>query len=101
MHGIVMHLGMTNFIYVEERQNILEWLNNYEFNNLITPGFVETDTYFINCDIYVFPSLMEGSSKSIYEAMNFSMPIICTYESGSVVEDNINGYIVEKQNLNF
>ena len=39
---------------------------------------------------------MEGSSKSIYEAMNRSLPIICTYESGSIVTDNKEGFIIEK-----
>jgi glycosyltransferase involved in cell wall biosynthesis len=68
--------------------------------NIIIPGFIDTSEYFKNCDVYVFPSLMEGSSKSIYEAMNRSMPIICTYESGSVIKDREHGFIIEKMNAN-
>ena len=62
------------------------------------PGFVDTSEYFKRCDIYIFPSLLEGSSKSVYEAMNRSLPIICTFESGSIVTNNVDGFIVEKQN---
>lgn len=65
-------------------------------NNIILPGFIDTAEYFKKCDVYVFPSLMEGSSKSIYEAMNRSLPIICTKESGSIIKDGIEGFIIEK-----
>lgn len=68
--------------------------------NIIIPGFIDTSEYFKNCDVYVFPSLMEGSSKSIYEAMNRSMPIVCTYESGSIIKDSEHGYIIKKMNYN-
>jgi len=69
-----------------------------KFDNIILPGFVDTSEYFKRCDIYIFPSLLEGSSKSVYEAMNRSLPIICTFESGSIVTNNVDGFIVEKQN---
>lgn len=64
------------------------------FNNIITPGFIDTKSYFTECDVYVFPSLLEGSSKSIYEAMASRMPIITTYESGSIVKDGVDGYVI-------
>lgn len=66
--------------------------------NIVLPGFVDTSIYFQKCDIYVFPSLLEGSSKSIYEAMSASMPVITTFESGSIVEDGISGFIIPKCN---
>lgn len=70
-------------------------LKEYNFKNVITPGFVSTNEYFKNCDVYVFPSLLEGSSKSIYEAMNMSLPCIVTPNSGSIVQDGLDGFIVE------
>jgi len=65
------------------------------FTNVITPGFINTEEYFKKCDVYVFPSLLEGSSKSIYEAMNRSLPCITTHNSGSVIEDGYDGFIVD------
>jgi len=45
-------------------------------------------------DLYVFPSLVEGSSLSIYEAMASAMPVITTPNSGSLVRDGVEGLIV-------
>ncbi|MBI2035470.1 MAG: glycosyltransferase family 4 protein [Candidatus Liptonbacteria bacterium] len=50
-------------------------------------------------DVYVFPSLFEGSSLSIYEAMAAGLPIITTYESGSVVRDGKDGFIIPSKDL--
>jgi len=75
---------------------ISKLLKKYNFKNVLTPGFVDTKEYFRNCDVYVFPSLLEGSSKSIYEAMAAGLPVITTFESGSVIEHGVNGLIVQK-----
>ena len=45
-------------------------------------------------DIYVFPSLVEGSSLSIYEALAAGLPVITTPNSGSIVRDQVEGLIV-------
>lgn len=74
---------------------IEQLLKNYNFKNVITPGFIDTKEYFKKCDVYVFPSLLEGSSKSIYESMNMSMPCIVTPNSGSVIIDNEDGFIID------
>lgn len=74
-------------------------LNIHNFSNIILPGFVNTYDYFQACDVFVFPSWMEGSSKSIYEAMSLGMPIITTMNSGSIVRDGIDGIIVEAGNV--
>jgi glycosyltransferase involved in cell wall biosynthesis len=62
--------------------------------NVVLPGFVDTAEYFRAGDVYVFPSLLEGSSKSVYEAMDAGMPIITTPNSGSVCRHGIDGFIV-------
>jgi glycosyltransferase involved in cell wall biosynthesis len=74
---------------------IKKLLKKYNFKNVILPGFVETDEYFKKCDVYVFPSLLEGSSKSIYEAMGSSLPCIVSYNSGSIIVDNQDGFLID------
>lgn len=64
--------------------------------NIFTPGFVNLEKYFKETDIYIFPSLMEGSSKSTYEAMASGLPVITTFESGSIVDHGVNGLIIPK-----
>jgi len=45
-------------------------------------------------DVFVFPSLGEGSAGVTYEAMAFGLPIITTFSSGSHVRNDIDGYII-------
>ncbi len=45
-------------------------------------------------DVFVLPSICEGSAMVIYEALSSGLPIITTYNSGSIVRDGTDGYIV-------
>lgn len=45
-------------------------------------------------DLFVFPSLCEGSATVIYEALASGLPVITTPNAGSVVRDEREGYIV-------
>jgi len=52
---------------------------------------------FAKADIFCLPSLAEGSATVIFEAMAFSIPIVTTASSGSVVKDGVEGYIVPER----
>lgn len=61
-----------------------------------------------NSDIFLFPSLAEGSANVIFEAMASGCAIITTPNSGSIVKNNHNGFIINpgdtfqlKQKLNY
>ena len=45
-------------------------------------------------DIFVFPSLAEGSALVTYEALASGLPCIVTAETGSIVQDGVEGFIV-------
>ena len=45
-------------------------------------------------DVFVLPSLCEGSAIVTYEALAHGVPVICTPNSGSTVRDGYNGFIV-------
>jgi glycosyltransferase involved in cell wall biosynthesis len=45
-------------------------------------------------DVYVYPTYFEGSSKTVFEAMSFGLPIITTKNAGSIVRDGKDGFIV-------
>jgi len=47
-----------------------------------------------NGDLYVYPTYFEGSSKTVFEAMSCGLPVITTFNAGSIVRDNIDGFIV-------
>jgi glycosyltransferase involved in cell wall biosynthesis len=45
-------------------------------------------------DVVVLPTLFEGSSVAIYEALAAGMPVITTPNAGSIVRDGVDGFIV-------
>ena len=51
--------------------------------------------FFASADIFVLPSLMEGSAKAVYEAMAYGLPPIVTPHTGSIVRDGVDGLVVE------
>ncbi|MCG7531146.1 glycosyltransferase family 4 protein [Psychrobium sp. MM17-31] len=51
-----------------------------------------------NADIYVYPTYFEGSSKTVFEAMSCGLPVITTFNAGSIVRDEIDGFIVPINN---
>ena len=51
-------------------------------------------SFFINSDMYVFPSYCEGAAQSLKEAMAAGLPVIATEQSGAPIVDNENGIII-------
>ncbi len=58
----------------------------------------EIDKEFARADILVLPSLAEGSAGVTYEALGAGIPVVTTFESGSVVRDGIDGIIIPCRN---
>ena len=44
--------------------------------------------------VFLLPSLCEGSATVTYEALGHGLPVICTLNTGSVVRDEVEGFIV-------
>jgi len=70
-------------------------------SKIIFTGFVTPNTeflkYYNTSDVFVFPSLNEGMSNNMLEAMASGMPIIMTPTGGAeeLIKDGVNGYIVK------
>jgi len=52
---------------------------------------------FAAADIFVLPSLAEGSAEATYEALACGVPVVTTPEAGSIVRDGIEGRIVRSR----
>ena len=50
-------------------------------------------------DVFVFPSLFEGSAVVTYEALACGLPCVVTPNAGSVVRDGVEGFIVPPRNV--
>jgi glycosyltransferase involved in cell wall biosynthesis len=46
-------------------------------------------------DVFVFPSLFEGSAVVTYEALACGLPSVVTPSAGSVVREGVEGFLVE------
>lgn len=73
-----------------------DWLRPYEdlFTHISHLPHQEIPAVFADAHIYVYPSLHEGSTVSIYEAMASGLPVVTTPNAGSVIRDGIDGFIV-------
>jgi glycosyltransferase involved in cell wall biosynthesis len=49
---------------------------------------------YANADVFVLPTLSEGSATVCYEALAAGLPVITTPNAGSVVRDGVEGFIV-------
>ncbi|MET4700343.1 glycosyltransferase involved in cell wall biosynthesis [Constrictibacter sp. MBR-5] len=54
----------------------------------------EMAAHFAWADVMLLPSICEGSATAVYEALAARLPVICTPNTGSVVRDGIEGFIV-------
>jgi glycosyltransferase involved in cell wall biosynthesis len=45
-------------------------------------------------DVFLLPSLCEGSATVTYEALRSGLPVVCTRNTGSVVRDGVDGFVV-------
>ena len=65
------------------------------WGEIVVPGTVDVPLYLQNSDIFVFPSYMEGSAKSVYEAMASGLPVITTDNAGTITHDRQTGLIIK------
>jgi glycosyltransferase involved in cell wall biosynthesis len=56
--------------------------------------FLQLEEAYKRADVFVLPSYLEGSATVVYEAMSFGLPCVVTHETGSVVRDEVDGFII-------
>jgi len=54
---------------------------------------------FQQSDVFVFPSIEEGSALVTYEALASGLPVVTTLNAGSIVRDGQEGFIVPIRNI--
>lgn len=62
---------------------------------LVVQGFLKNpQELYASSSAFVFPSLEEGSALVTYEAMAAGLPLVTTFNSGSLVRDGVDGFII-------
>ncbi|MBI3516403.1 MAG: glycosyltransferase family 4 protein [Proteobacteria bacterium] len=64
------------------------------FRHVPNVPHAEVQRLFQSADLFVYPSLHEGSALAIFEAMASGLPVITTEHAGSMVRDGVDGYLV-------
>jgi len=57
--------------------------------------WVDLATHMSRADLFVFPSLAEGSARVIFMAMACGCYVVTTPNSGSIVQDGVHGNLVD------
>ena len=72
------------------------WLEPYRpwFDRVAGVPYAEMPALFRAADAFVFPSLHEGSAMAVNEALASGLPTIVTANSGSIVRDGVEGFVV-------
>jgi glycosyltransferase involved in cell wall biosynthesis len=71
-------------------------LKEFGRENVRVLGFKrDLENYLNQGSVYIFPTRLEGSAKTIYEAAACGLPMITTREAGDVVRDGVEGIIVQ------
>ena len=75
-------------------------LQKFWRDNIRVVGFArDVETYLSQGTVHIFPSQCEGSAKVVYEAAACGLPQITTREAGDVVNDGVEGIIIQPGNV--
>ena len=99
----VKSIPKVTYIIAGPDDGHLEKLIQISDKTVIFTGTLDSEakkSYFSQCDIYISPSLEEFFGLTIIEAMAFGKPVISTKVgiSQQIMQDGVNGYLVDKQN---
>ncbi len=86
-----------------QKKELIELSKNLDvYNEISFEGTVDNvDKYYEKADIFVLPSLSEGSSNSLIEAMNSSIPVIGSNVPGinDMITDKYNGVLIDPKKV--
>lgn len=78
-----------------EEEVTKDYLRDYRSDPTIEfVGYANPLPYYQAADVFVFPSIEEGSALVNYEALACGLPVITTFNSGSIVKDGESGFII-------
>lgn len=79
-----------------------EWMDNYNnvFKHVPFTERRKLREIYLNHDVFVFPSLFEGSAMVILEALSNGLPVITTTNTGAeAIVEGYNGFVVDIRDI--
>jgi glycosyltransferase involved in cell wall biosynthesis len=91
LHWVDAELWLVGRVSPEMRR----LLRRYAEKTIRLHGYVaDPSALYRRADVFVFPSLQEGSALATYEALASGLPVLTTPHSGSVARDGQEGIVV-------
>lgn len=88
-------LEITGHIAPEIRRQYTSFFRDHRVKYLgLLPSRRELAELMTQVDVFVFPTLAEGSARVVFEALACGLFVITTPNCGSIVEDGVHGSIV-------
>jgi glycosyltransferase involved in cell wall biosynthesis len=89
-------LWLVGSVHDEAKPHLKKWWRD----NIKVVGFArDVENYLSQGTVHIFPSQCEGSAKVVYEAAACGLPQITTREAGDVVNDGVEGIIIQPGNV--
>ncbi|USN45029.1 MAG: glycosyltransferase family 4 protein [Candidatus Woesearchaeota archaeon] len=86
-------------LYGRVYPEVNEYLKDAKKHNIVVCGFVDPAKKLPLADVFAFPSTNEGSAKAVYEALACGLPVITTFNAGSVITEGKEGFIIPTKNV--
>ena len=87
----------------ELREDLVSLCESLKIHDkVIFTGYIANPIVAIHAiDVFLLPSLSEGTSMTLLEAMCLSTPCVVTNAGGNpeIIENNVNGFVTENENL--
>lgn len=96
------YVGNNGTYSIEQFKNIVKEYNLDDCVFIDGPQYgTNKKEYFVNSDIFIFPTFHETFGLVLLEAMEYGLPCISTPEGGipSIIENMKNGILVEQKNV--
>lgn len=86
-----IELRLAGNIAIDEKK-LAPWRDRVSFLGPVPRS--EMSKLYAWADVFILPSLVEGSATVTYEALMSGLPVIATANTGAIVSDGLNGFIV-------
>jgi len=99
LFSIAKHMKAENvhfYIAGSIEEDCRKYFDNVKLNNVTFLGKLsqaDLQKAYRKADIFFFPSYLEGSAMVLLEAMSLGIPVVTTYESGSIIKHTHDGFI--------